>query len=105
MACGKPVVSCQLNSGVPFVNQDRVTGLVVPPADADALAEALLRLIADPALRARLGEAGRDRAHAEFSLDVMVGRYWKLFERLTSARGGMRTYFTMLLLASLSPSW
>lgn len=84
MACGKPVVSCALRSGVPFVNQDGVTGLVVPPRDADALALALKRLFGNDALRARLGEAGRIRACQEFEERVMLGRYWRLFEQLTA---------------------
>lgn len=88
MACAKPVISCQLSSGVPFVNQDRVTGLVVPPSDANALSQAIHQITSDPAWGRRLGEGGRRRALAEFSLDVMVGRYWTLFERLTAKRRG-----------------
>ncbi len=61
MACGRPVVSTNLETGVPWVNQDGVTGLVVAPADAAALAVALTRLVDDPALRARLGSAGKAR--------------------------------------------
>jgi rhamnosyl/mannosyltransferase len=88
MACGKPVISCQLPSGVPYVNQHQVTGWVVPPADADALATAAEKLCSDPWLRATLGEAGRRRAQTDFSVDLMVQRYWQLFGRLTSeARG------------------
>lgn len=82
MACGKPVVSCALKSGVPWVNQDGVTGLVVPPADARALAIALKRLFEDDAARAQMGEAGRRRAAQEFDHRVMVERYWQLFQRL-----------------------
>ncbi len=87
MACGKPVVSCALRSGVPFVNQDGVTGLIIPPADAPALATALRRLLQEPAWGARLGEAGRRRAGQEFEESVMVERYWQCFQRL-SARSG-----------------
>lgn len=87
MACGKPVVSCQISSGVPYVNQDHVTGLVVSPSDANALAQAIDRLTSDPALARRLGDAGRLRARTEFSLDVMVGRYWTLFRRLAVGPG------------------
>jgi rhamnosyl/mannosyltransferase len=72
MACGKPVVCCQLNNGVTWVNRDRETGLVVPPADAAALAGALTRLLRDPALRARLGAQGRHRAFSEFTSDAMA---------------------------------
>lgn len=85
-ACGRPVVSCALRSGVPFVNQDGVSGLVVPPADAGALASAIRRLLADGPWRARLGEAARQRAKAEFEESVMLNRYWALFERLLAGR-------------------
>lgn len=86
MACGKAVVSCRLNSGVPYVNRDGETGWVVPPADSEALASALETLCADGALRARFGEAGRRRARDEFALERMVSRYWDLFERVRSER-------------------
>ncbi|MHB8519159.1 MAG: glycosyltransferase [Limisphaerales bacterium] len=82
MACGKPVVSCALRSGVPFVNQDGVTGLIVPPADSAALGGVLRRLLSDATLRTRFGTAGRERVEHEFVEDVMVERYWRLFERL-----------------------
>ncbi|MFP5258655.1 MAG: glycosyltransferase, partial [Acidobacteriota bacterium] len=59
MAFGKPVVSTAIpRSGVPLVNRDGATGLVVPPGDAVALGRALARLLADPALCRRLGEGG-----------------------------------------------
>jgi rhamnosyl/mannosyltransferase len=85
MACGKPVVSCGLRSGVPFVNQHETTGLIVPPADAPALGAALQRLLNDAALRARLGEHGRKRVQQEFTEALMIDRYWRLFERLVAA--------------------
>lgn len=72
MACGKPVVCCELGNGVTWVNRDGETGLVVPPADAAALAAALSRLQQDASLRARLGEAGRRRAFAEFTSAAMA---------------------------------
>lgn len=71
-ACGTPVVSTNLPTGVPFVNADRVTGLIVPPGDAGALTSALTRLIDDPDLRARLGAQARDRAREMFSLKAMT---------------------------------
>ena len=57
-------------SGVPELIDDGVTGLLVAPRTPTALAAALLRLIADPALRLRLGEAGYARTTAAFSLDA-----------------------------------
>lgn len=74
MACGKPVVSTDLPTGVPWVNRTGETGLVVPPGDVRALAAALARLAADPALRARLGEGGRRRVEQEFTAERMAAR-------------------------------
>ena len=72
MACGKPVVCCELHNGVTYVNRDAETGLVVPPRDPKVLAAALNHLFADPALRKSLGERGQHRARTEFSVDSMV---------------------------------
>ena len=88
MACGKPVVSCQLASGVPYVNRHGVTGLVVPPADAEALAAALQLLLRNPELRFKLGAAARGRAHTEFAETVMLDRYWDLLREVV--RDGVR---------------
>lgn len=73
-ASGTPVVSTALTTGVPFVNQHGVTGLVVPPGDVRALADALGTLVADDALRARLGRQAAERALAEFGIERMVER-------------------------------
>jgi glycosyltransferase involved in cell wall biosynthesis len=72
MACARPVVCCQLNNGVNWVNRDGDTGLAVPPADPAALADALTRLQQDAALRARLGDEGRRRAFSVFSAEAMA---------------------------------
>ncbi len=79
-AAGTPVVSTRLTTGVPFVNQDGVTGLTVPPGDADALAAALNRLLEDEALRLRLGTQGRDRVRREFTIGRMVERTVAVYE-------------------------
>jgi rhamnosyl/mannosyltransferase len=74
MASGRPVISTELGTGTSYVNQDGVTGSVVAPGDAAALAAAAQRLLSDADLRRRMGEAGRRRAHSEFSIDVMLDR-------------------------------
>jgi rhamnosyl/mannosyltransferase len=80
MAAGKPIVSCDVHTGVAWVNQNEMTGLVTPPKNPDALAQALRRLMDDAALRARMGAAGRARFTREFTLDVMVERVARVYE-------------------------
>ena len=72
MACGVPVVSTNLPSGVPWVNQHDKTGLVVPPGDADGLRQALLALLTDRRRREALGCYARERVGREFTLTRMA---------------------------------
>jgi glycosyltransferase involved in cell wall biosynthesis len=70
MACGKAVVSTDVGSVRELV-EDGVTGIVVPPRDAEAISRAVLQLVADPELRERMGAAGRARARTSFALDQL----------------------------------
>ena len=58
MASGKPVINTQIDSGVPYVSLDGITGITVQPRNSDAMATALNRLFDDPELRRRMGHAG-----------------------------------------------
>jgi len=69
MAYGRPVVASAVGGLVDAV-EDEVTGLLVPPRDPKALRVALERLLADPELRWRLGEAGRERVRTELSWET-----------------------------------
>ncbi|CAN5671223.1 hypothetical protein BH24ACI5_BH24ACI5_23100 [soil metagenome] len=91
MAFGKPVVSTNLPTGVPWVNRDDETGLVVAPGDADALADALTRLAADPELRRRLGEGGRRRVREEFTADRMAIRAVEVYRDVAAMDGHRAT--------------
>ena len=84
MAAGKPVIAAR-SGGTPEVVLDGVTGLLHPPEDIDALGAALRRLAGDPALRARLGAAGRERAAAEFGVERLIRDYETLYSELTAA--------------------
>jgi glycosyltransferase involved in cell wall biosynthesis len=80
MAAGRPVVSTNLPTGVPWVNQDGISGLVVTPGDRAALGDALRRLLDDGALRRRLGEGARRRAQTMFSRERMVATFKSLID-------------------------
>lgn len=67
-ACGRPVVGAR-TGGIPEVIVDGQTGLLVPPGDPAATADALARIMSDPTLARRLGEAGRHRARNELTWD------------------------------------
>ncbi len=72
MACGKPVICCELHNGVTYVNLHERSGLVVPPRDWKALAEAINRLVRDDVLRKKLGAWGQERVLKEFRYDIMA---------------------------------
>jgi glycosyltransferase involved in cell wall biosynthesis len=71
MAAGLPVVATDVGGTAEAVAHD-VTGLVVPPRDPAALAAAIAELLADPARRARLGDAGRRRVRERFTIERML---------------------------------
>lgn len=69
MYWGKPVITTRLPSGVPEVGEDGATSIVVEPRDVKSLAGALSLLALDEDLRERLGNAGRARASALYSVE------------------------------------
>jgi rhamnosyl/mannosyltransferase len=83
MACGKPVISTALPTGVSEVNARDVTGLEVPPSDEVALRQAMEKLATDAELRRRMGAAGRQRVLAAFTQGKMIEQHLALCEELT----------------------
>ncbi len=81
MACRKAVVGTTAG-GIPEAVVHERTGLLVPPRDDGALAAAITRLLGDPELRARFGEAGRARVEEQFSAEKLVGGVLEVYERL-----------------------
>lgn len=82
MLCGRPVVSTDLPTGVPWVNVHGQTGLVVPPGDVVALRDALAHLLADGELRTALGRAAYARARAVFAADRMCAAAMALYREV-----------------------
>ncbi len=85
MASGLPVVSTELGSGTSWVNLHGATGLIVPPLNPQALAQAVNSLLSNPAKRADMGRAAHQRAHAEFSQTAMIERVEQVYRTVLNA--------------------
>lgn len=85
MALGLPVVGTRI-AGVPEQIVDGETGLLVPPSDPAALADALETLLASEPLRRRMGSAARDRALERFSTAAYVAGVCREYDRVLGAR-------------------
>ena len=83
MACSTAVAASRVG-GIPEVVEDGVTGLLVPPDDPAALADALNALLRDPARAAAMGRAGRRRAVDEFSWDAVAVQTAALYAEVAS---------------------
>ncbi len=81
MSHGKAVVATNVG-GIPEVVQDGETGVLVDPENAFALAGALMQLAGDPAMRQRLGHAGRIRTESEFAPEARALRIVGLYNEL-----------------------
>jgi len=86
MIAGKAIVASAA-SGIPEAIVNGREGLLVPPGDAAALAEALLGLLSDPARRVALSNAASTRAHRDFTVKVMADRYEMLYTDSSRRRG------------------
>jgi glycosyltransferase involved in cell wall biosynthesis len=86
MAAGAPIVATAVG-GVPELVDDGVHGLLVAPADPQALRSGIAKLLDDRALAARLGAAARARRAAEFDLDTVVRRIEQLYDELLMRHG------------------
>jgi glycosyltransferase involved in cell wall biosynthesis len=80
-AAGLPIVATRVG-GNPEVVCDGESGILVPSGEPRPLAEALARLLQDPALRARMGERGRSLYREHFTLEAMVRGYERVYRRL-----------------------
>jgi glycosyltransferase involved in cell wall biosynthesis len=85
MAMGTPVVATAVG-GIGEILVNEQNGLLIPPADAPALARAVLRLLTDDELRKRCGDAARELMGREYTIDRMCGEYSELFQRLARRR-------------------
>ncbi|MGZ3237753.1 MAG: glycosyltransferase, partial [Burkholderiaceae bacterium] len=85
MSIGLPVVATHVG-GIPALVLDHVTGTLVPPNDADALAAALAAYIKQPAIASQHGAAGRERIERQYSVAAMLAAYTALYDRLCKSK-------------------
>jgi len=81
-ACGKPVVSTDLPTGVPYANLDGVTGITVAPGSSEALSKAINKLLYDENLRNEYGANGKKRVSEEFTKELMAKRVLEIYNEL-----------------------
>jgi glycosyltransferase involved in cell wall biosynthesis len=90
MAAGRAIVATAVGGNVELI-EPGVNGLLVPPGDPEALAQAVTRLLDDPDLAARFGRAARRRVEERYSLQARARRFEEFYARLVtgaSATGG-----------------
>jgi glycosyltransferase involved in cell wall biosynthesis len=86
LAAGLPTVATRVGGNAEILQEGK-TGLLVPPEDSAAVAEALLRFLRDPEFAARLGKNGREYVTSEFSVQRMVSNTDQFYSELLRARG------------------
>jgi rhamnosyl/mannosyltransferase len=79
---GRALISCEIGTGTSFINRDRVTGFVIPPADSKALAEAMQILANEPDTALRMGQKARQRYQMFFRAGTMAKAYFETYQRL-----------------------
>ncbi len=87
-AAGKAVIASRVG-GIPDLITDGQTGLLVEPEDVEQLAEAMVRLYEQPALRDRLGQAARRAVDGRFAVQTMVEQIVTLYDRLVERKLGL----------------
>jgi glycosyltransferase involved in cell wall biosynthesis len=85
MACGRAVIASRVGA-LPELVEHGVTGLLIPPSDPRALADAASRLALEPALAAKMGEAARRRIEERFGLERFAAATVELYERARAGR-------------------
>jgi L-malate glycosyltransferase len=88
MAAGKPIVATR-TGGIPEVVVDGKTGILVPPRDHQAMADAIVRLLGDSSLRRCMGEAGLTHVRRKFTAEKMVEGTVRVYRAMMNDECGM----------------
>jgi glycosyltransferase involved in cell wall biosynthesis len=84
MACQVPVVATRVG-GMTEIVEDGKTGILVEPGDADALAEAILKLLSNENLRSSMGKTAQSRAVEFYSWEKVAENLWNHYKTLSNA--------------------
>jgi glycosyltransferase involved in cell wall biosynthesis len=104
MGAGVPVVAAMLGEAQAVVNEAGA-GICVPPEDAQAIADAILRLYSDPALRARMGESGRQYVKRHYNRAQIARNYEQILQKATELPSDDLTGFVDLQSAQSQPEY
>ena len=85
LAAGLPIVTTEIWAGSSYYNEDGKTGLIVPPQDPQALANAIRQILSDPELHKTMSANARKRAD-KFAVDKMPERYEEVYEFLRNKK-------------------
>jgi glycosyltransferase involved in cell wall biosynthesis len=85
MAAGKPIIATD-GGGVPEIVEDGKTGILVPMGDVQAMADAISRMLADPALAAEMGARGRERVRDHFTIERKARKVEALYQERFAKR-------------------
>ncbi len=82
---GKPMITCEIGTGTTYINQDKETGIVVPPQDPDAFASAMEQLWNAPELARQYGHHAQQRYERYYTAERMMQRYAELYKKCLDA--------------------
>ena len=82
MVMGKPIVATNAG-GVPEIIADRVTGILVKPADANAIADAVIYILSNPEIGRKMGRAGQERVERLFDVKMMVKKIENVYAEIS----------------------
>ena len=79
---GRPMITCEIGTGTSWINRHQQTGLVVPPADSTALADAMRQLLGNEERARALGYGARERYDRYFSGRALGDAYYSLYQEI-----------------------
>jgi glycosyltransferase involved in cell wall biosynthesis len=85
MATGLPLIGTDVG-GIPFIIEDKKTGIIIPPRDVDAIAKSIMMLAKNKSLRDKLGRNARKKVEKQFSWDIITDELVKIYYDVVTAK-------------------